>query len=110
MSFDDVVKGEESVVWSFFSHFANTGKIKEVRVVVGLTDRLLRVGAVILVVYHWIFRSDLTAKLIEAIDTNVDESLGSLKKIFTDHITPILIFSKPDEVTVSVLSEQKFTL
>jgi hypothetical protein len=90
VALEDVLQRIKSMVGSPLSNLAHAGKIEEVGVTVRRAGRLHRVCAVVLVVDHRVFGSDLATETIEPIDSYVDESLRMLEKIFADKVAAVL--------------------
>jgi hypothetical protein len=84
----------------------------KVVVIVRLTGRLSWIRAIVLMVWHCFFVSELATEGIEAIDSDADEALAVVDEIFADHIASVRkdLMAESYELAVSVLSKYKSTL
>lgn len=91
-------------------YFRFLSQADEVKFVVGLVccaDRSDGVRTVELIIGHIVDGSQLTAKSVKAIDSNVNNSLRLLYEISAHNVPPVIginFISDSNEITVSVLS------
>ena len=88
---EDVLKTDKSVFLTFLC-LLSKANLTKMGIFIRLAHRLLRIGAIILIIRHRMYCCQFTPKVIKAVDSHSDQPLRSIDEIIANNISAIVRF------------------
>ena len=90
---DNIFKWVILMIGCLFWAFVEASWVKEVIIIIGCADRRSIVGAVELIVGHFLSGGEFTAEVISSFDSEVEEGLRLVDVVYADGIAAIVSVS-----------------